>query len=82
MQDLRHALQKTRSELQSKEAALKESEAEKRAAAEEKDRFVEQLNHSLQDKELQLQVHVTHATQTHWFMRAHISDGVCKCYHL
>lgn len=72
MQDLRHALQKTRSELQSKEAALKESEAERRAAAEEKDRFIEQLKHSLQDKELKLQVTSHTPTQhTHIFVFTH-----------
>ncbi|XP_017277709.1 myomegalin isoform X3 [Kryptolebias marmoratus] len=54
-QDLRTALQKTRSELQMKEAALKECEAEKHAAMEDKDRLIEQAKHSLQDKELQLQ---------------------------
>uniref|UniRef100_A0A3Q2CFV1 Uncharacterized protein n=1 Tax=Cyprinodon variegatus TaxID=28743 RepID=A0A3Q2CFV1_CYPVA len=54
-QDLRSALQKTRSELQTKEAALKESEAEKVAATQEKDRIIAKLKHSLQDKEQQLQ---------------------------
>ncbi|XP_038125843.1 myomegalin-like isoform X1 [Cyprinodon tularosa] len=54
-QDLRSALQKTRSELQTKEAALKESEAEKVAAAQEKDRIIAKLKYSLQDKEQQLQ---------------------------
>nr|XP_046263627.1 myomegalin-like isoform X3 [Scatophagus argus] len=54
-QDLRCALQKTRSELQAKEAALKESEAERHAVVQEKDRNVAQLKRSLQDKEQQLQ---------------------------
>ncbi|GAA6234826.1 myomegalin-like isoform X5 [Lates japonicus] len=54
-QDLRCALQKTRSELQAKEAALKESEAEKHTVVQEKDRSIAQLERSLQDKEQQLQ---------------------------
>ncbi|KAM4727586.1 myomegalin isoform 7-T7 [Anableps anableps] len=54
-QDLRCALQKTRSELQTKEVALKESEAEKIAVTREKDRIIAQLERSLQDKEQQLQ---------------------------
>ncbi|XP_070831102.1 myomegalin-like isoform X6 [Chaetodon trifascialis] len=54
-QDLRCALQKTRSELQAKEAALKESEAERLAVVQEKDRSITQLKRSLQDKEGQLQ---------------------------
>ncbi|XP_035993972.1 myomegalin isoform X7 [Fundulus heteroclitus] len=54
-QDLRGALQKTRSELQTKEAALKESEEERAAAALKKDRIIAQLQRSLQDKEQQLQ---------------------------
>ncbi|XP_076000607.1 myomegalin isoform X2 [Genypterus blacodes] len=54
-QDLRLALQKTRTELQTKEAALKESEAERLAALQEKDRSVAQLTQSVQDKERQLQ---------------------------
>lgn len=54
-QDLRNALQKSRSELQAKEMALKESEAEKIAVTQEKDRIVAQLQRSLQDKEQQLQ---------------------------
>lgn len=56
LQDLRCALQKSRSELQEKEAALKESEAERLAAAQEKERSVTQLKHALQDKEQQLEV--------------------------
>ncbi|XP_074507165.1 myomegalin-like isoform X2 [Sebastes fasciatus] len=54
-QDLRCALQKTRSELQAKEAALKEAEAERHTVVQEKDRSVTQLKLSLQDKEQQLQ---------------------------
>ncbi|XP_028283911.1 myomegalin isoform X3 [Parambassis ranga] len=54
-QDLRCALQKSRSELQAKEAALKESEAEKHTVVQEKERSITQLKHSLQDKEQQLQ---------------------------
>uniref|UniRef100_A0A3Q2NS11 Short myomegalin-like EB1 binding protein N-terminal domain-containing protein n=1 Tax=Fundulus heteroclitus TaxID=8078 RepID=A0A3Q2NS11_FUNHE len=54
-QDLRGALQKTRSELQAKEAALKESEEERAAAALKKDRIIAQLQRSLQEKEQQLQ---------------------------
>ncbi|XP_070701394.1 myomegalin-like isoform X2 [Pempheris klunzingeri] len=54
-QDLRCALQKTRSELQAKEATLKESEAERHAAVQEKERNITQLKRSLQDKEQQLQ---------------------------
>uniref|UniRef100_A0A3Q2NS57 Uncharacterized protein n=1 Tax=Fundulus heteroclitus TaxID=8078 RepID=A0A3Q2NS57_FUNHE len=55
LQDLRGALQKTRSELQAKEAALKESEEERAAAALKKDRIIAQLQRSLQEKEQQLQ---------------------------
>ncbi len=55
-QDLRCALQKTRSELQAKEAALKESEVERHAVVQEKDRSIAQLKCSVQDKEEQLQV--------------------------
>ncbi|XP_047188050.1 myomegalin-like isoform X4 [Scophthalmus maximus] len=54
-QDLRCALQKTRSELQAKEAALKDSEAEKHTEVQEKDRSISQLKRCLQDKEQQLQ---------------------------
>ncbi|XP_039998702.1 myomegalin-like isoform X3 [Xiphias gladius] len=54
-QDLRCALQKTRSELQAKETALKESDAEKHTVVQEKDRTITQLKRSLQDKEQQLQ---------------------------
>lgn len=56
LQDLRCALQKTRSELQAKEAALKDSEAEKRAMAQENNKSVALLKRSLQEKEQQLQV--------------------------
>lgn len=59
LQDLRCALQKSRSELQEKEAALKESEAERVAAAQEKERSITQLRHALQDKEQQLEVEPT-----------------------
>lgn len=55
-QDLRFALQKSRSELQAKEATLKDSETERYAVIQEKDRSITQLKHSLQDKEQQLQV--------------------------
>ncbi|KAK5888903.1 hypothetical protein CesoFtcFv8_014954 [Champsocephalus esox] len=54
-QDLRCALQKTRSELQAKEAALKEAEAERHTGLQEKERSIAQLKHTLQDKEQQLQ---------------------------
>ncbi|XP_060941034.1 myomegalin-like isoform X6 [Limanda limanda] len=54
-QDLRCALQKTRCELQAKEAALKASEAEKLTVVLEKERGLEQLKHSLKDKEQQLE---------------------------
>ncbi|XP_039671038.1 myomegalin-like isoform X7 [Perca fluviatilis] len=54
-QDLRCALQKTRSELQAKEAALKEAEAERHTVVQESDRSIAQLQCSLQDKEQQLQ---------------------------
>ncbi|XP_069368003.1 myomegalin-like isoform X12 [Paralichthys olivaceus] len=54
-QDLRCALQKTRSELQAKEAALKGSEAEKLAVVQEKETGIAQLKHCLKDKEQQLE---------------------------
>lgn len=56
MQDLRCALQKTRSELQAKEAALKENVAERHVMVQEKERSITQLKHSLQEKDQQLQV--------------------------
>uniref|UniRef100_A0A3Q2YIL0 Uncharacterized protein n=1 Tax=Hippocampus comes TaxID=109280 RepID=A0A3Q2YIL0_HIPCM len=55
-QDLRCTLQKTRAELRAKEEALKEVEAERLSVAQEKDRSIAQLNHSLREKERQLQV--------------------------
>ncbi|XP_019712207.1 myomegalin-like [Hippocampus comes] len=54
-QDLRCTLQKTRAELRAKEEALKEVEAERLSVAQEKDRSIAQLNHSLREKERQLQ---------------------------
>ncbi|XP_032388031.1 myomegalin isoform X6 [Etheostoma spectabile] len=54
-QDLRCALQKTRSELQAGEAALKEAEAERHTAVQETETRIAQLQCSLQDKEQQLQ---------------------------
>ncbi|XP_068427417.1 myomegalin-like isoform X2 [Clinocottus analis] len=54
-QDLRAALQKTRSELLAKEAALKEAEMERHTALQEKDLSITQLKHFVQDKEQQLQ---------------------------
>ncbi|KAM7379228.1 hypothetical protein PAMP_004793 [Pampus punctatissimus] len=54
-QDLRCALQKSRSEIQAKEAALKESETERHSVVQDKDRSIAQLKCSLQDKEQQLQ---------------------------
>ncbi|XP_051944199.1 myomegalin-like [Hippocampus zosterae] len=54
-QDLRCALQKTRAELRAKEEALKEVEAERLSAAQEKDMSIAQLNHTLREKERQLQ---------------------------
>lgn len=56
LQDLRCALQKTRSELQAKEAALKDSEAERRATVQENNKSVALLKRSLLEKEQQLQV--------------------------
>lgn len=56
LQDLRCALQKTRSELQAKEAALKDSEAEKQTMVQENNNSVALLKRSLQEKEQQLQV--------------------------
>ncbi|XP_057712549.1 myomegalin [Corythoichthys intestinalis] len=54
-QDLRCALVKIRSELQVKEEALKEAVAERLTAIQEKDGCIAQLNHSLKEKERQLQ---------------------------
>lgn len=83
-QDLRCALQKTRSELQAKEAALKECEAERHTVVQEKDRSITQLKCSLQEKERQLQVtraipqafnaFNAYSMQLHRY--AHISDPV------
>lgn len=56
LQDLRCALQKTRSELQAKEAALMDSEAERQAIVQENYKCVALHKRSLQEKEQQLQV--------------------------
>lgn len=56
LQDLRCAMQKTRSELQAKEAALKDSEAEKQAIVQDNNKSMALLKRSLQEKEQQLQV--------------------------
>ncbi|XP_077470808.1 myomegalin [Stigmatopora argus] len=54
-QDLRCALVKIRTELQTREDALKDAVADSLTAAYEKDRSIAQLNHSLKEKERQLQ---------------------------
>lgn len=56
LQDLQCTLHRTRAELRAKEEALKEVEAERLSVAQEKDRSIAQLNHSLREKERQLQV--------------------------
>ncbi|XP_077579746.1 myomegalin-like isoform X2 [Stigmatopora nigra] len=54
-QDLSCALVKIRTELQAREEALKDAVAESLTAVHEKDRRIAQLNHSLKEKERQLQ---------------------------
>lgn len=87
LQDLRCALQKTRSELQAKEAALKESEAERHTVVQEKDISITQLKHSLQEKERQLEVtrgvphtciRIQHSMQLHIYEQ--LSDPCLKIF--